>query len=201
VTTAETIERVWREESARVVGALARITRDLSLAEELAQDALVAALEEWPRSGVPDRPGAWLTTTAKHRALNALKRSRMIDRKHAMLVLPDDERYEPMPDDALRLIFTACHGDVRRHLHRCLDVATTRVILSAGFDNPESYLTPTTRRSRAPTFRASDIGFRCARTPQALRGTMPHVLVAREGLDRADAITFFPTDPNIFNKS
>ena len=118
MTTADAIARIWRDEAPRVVGTLARLTRDLSLAEEYAQDALVAALEEWPRSGVPERPGAWLTTAAKNRALNAIKRARMIDRKHALYAggEPADlaPELEPMPDDALRLIFTACHPILAR---------------------------------------------------------------------------------------
>jgi RNA polymerase sigma factor (sigma-70 family) len=117
------IAAVWRGESARVVGVLARIVRDVGLAEELAQDALVAALEEWPRSGVPDRPGAWLMTTAKNRALNAVRRARMMERKHDDLAHevanePPLEALEAaletamdrdVTDDVLRLVFTACH--------------------------------------------------------------------------------------------
>ena len=106
------IERVWRDEAARLVGALVRITRDLSLAEEMAQDALIAALETWALTGVPEKPGAWLMTTARNRALNAIKRAKLIERKHALLV--EDGVYEPMPDDALRLIFIACHPVVAR---------------------------------------------------------------------------------------
>src|SRR5262245_29067315 len=80
--THSAIPAAWRGASARVAGGRARIGRDVGLAEELAHDALVAALEEWPRSGVPARPGAWLMTTAKNRALNTLRRARMMDRKH-----------------------------------------------------------------------------------------------------------------------
>ena len=76
------IEAVWRIESARLIAGLARIVRDVGLAEDLAQDALVAALEQWPESGVPDNPGAWLTATAKHRAIDVLRRGKMLDRKH-----------------------------------------------------------------------------------------------------------------------
>src|SRR5690606_38085897 len=78
-----TVEAVWRIEAPRIVGALARLVGDLSVAEDLAQDALVAALERWPESGVPDRPGAWLLGTAKHRAIDWLRRGRMLERKHA----------------------------------------------------------------------------------------------------------------------
>src|SRR2546427_5306199 len=83
--THRVIDAVWRIESARVIAGLARIVRDVGLAEELAQDALVAALEQWPESGVPDNPGAWLMTTAKHRAIDRLRRSKMLERKHEEL--------------------------------------------------------------------------------------------------------------------
>src|SRR5258706_419973 len=80
--THSAIEAVWRIESAKIVAGLARMTRDVGLAEELAQDALVAALERWPTSGVPVNPGAWLMTTAKHRAIDRLRRARLVERKH-----------------------------------------------------------------------------------------------------------------------
>ena len=116
-----TIEAVWRIESARLIAGLARMVRDVGLAEELAQDALVSALERWPQSGVPDNPGAWLMTAAKHRAIDQLRRKKLIERKHEALayeaegeaadgkselesMLDDD-----IGDDLLRLIFTACH--------------------------------------------------------------------------------------------
>src|SRR5215510_829713 len=83
--THRAIEAVWRIESARLIAGLARLVRDVGLAEELAQDALVAALEQWPESGVPDNPGAWLMATAKNRALNLLRRGKMLDRKHEQL--------------------------------------------------------------------------------------------------------------------
>ncbi len=79
------IVAIHKVESARLVAGLMRIVRDIGIAEELAQDALVAALEEWPRSGVPDNPGAWLMTTAKNRALNAVRRGRLLDQKHVEL--------------------------------------------------------------------------------------------------------------------
>jgi predicted RNA polymerase sigma factor len=80
--THRTIDAVWRIESPKLIAALARIVRDVGLAEELAQDALVAALEQWPESGVPENPGAWLMATAKHRAINAWRRGKMQERKH-----------------------------------------------------------------------------------------------------------------------
>ncbi|MEP6939306.1 MAG: sigma-70 family RNA polymerase sigma factor [Rudaea sp.] len=115
-----TIEAVWRIESARLIAGLARMLRDVGAAEELAQDALVAALEHWPVEGVPDRPGAWLMTTAKNRALDRLRRQQLLERKQTeighdaevqMATLPDFERSadDDIGDDLLRLIFTACH--------------------------------------------------------------------------------------------
>src|SRR5262249_56443573 len=83
--THRTIDAVWRIESARLIAGLARIVRDVGLAEELAQDALVAALEQWPESGVPENPGAWLMATAKHRAIDLVRRERLVERKHAEL--------------------------------------------------------------------------------------------------------------------
>ena len=113
-----TIEAVWRIESAKIIAALARMTRDVGLAEELAQDALVAALEQWPQDGAPRNPGAWLMGTAKHRAIDLLRRRAMSERKHEELGREIDATaevaWEPpldedMGDDLLRLIFTACH--------------------------------------------------------------------------------------------
>jgi RNA polymerase sigma-70 factor (ECF subfamily) len=121
--THRAIQAVWSIESARVIASLARIVRDLGLAEELAQDALLAALEQWPDSGIPDNPGAWLMATAKHRALNSLRRGKMLERKHTELGHQLDLQTEPerliqqlesaldddVGDDLLRLIFTSCH--------------------------------------------------------------------------------------------
>ena len=123
--THQAIAAVWRIESARIVAAVARMVRDLGVAEELAQDALVAALEHWPRDGVPDKPGAWLMTTAKRRALDQLRRNKMQGEKleelgldleaQEALVVPDfvdaldAARQDDIGDDLLRLIFTACH--------------------------------------------------------------------------------------------
>ncbi|HXO18839.1 MAG TPA: RNA polymerase sigma factor [Thermoanaerobaculia bacterium] len=114
------IDAVWRIESARLIAGLARIVRDVGLAEELAQDALVVALERWPESGVPENPGAWLMATAKHRAIDALRRRQMRERKHEelgkeiatqQLATPDLDAQldDDVGDDLLRLIFTACH--------------------------------------------------------------------------------------------
>lgn len=112
------IEAVWRIESARVIAGLARFVRDVGLAEDLAQDALVAALEKWPESGIPDNPGAWLMATGKHRAIDHLRRQERYARKLAEIGR-DVEQQEPpdidaqldddIGDDMLRLVFTACH--------------------------------------------------------------------------------------------
>jgi RNA polymerase sigma factor (sigma-70 family) len=123
--THQAIAAVWRLESAKIVASLARMTRDLGVAEELAQDALVAALEHWPREGVPDNPGAWLMTTAKRRALDHLRRDKLHGAKlqelghdleaQEALIVPDfvdaldAARQDDIGDDLLRLIFTACH--------------------------------------------------------------------------------------------
>src|SRR5213082_1872534 len=119
--THEAIDAVWRIESARLIAGLTRITGDVGLAEDLAQDALVSALERWPESGVPDNPGAWLMATAKHRAIDQLRRGKMLDRKHEQLgheldagrdgALPDLDAAidDPIGDDLLRLMFISCH--------------------------------------------------------------------------------------------
>src|ERR1700751_4560251 len=80
-----TIDALWRIESAKIIAGLARVVRDVGLAEELAQDALVVALERWPESGIPDNPGAWLMATTKHRAIDLFRRNKLLDRKHSEL--------------------------------------------------------------------------------------------------------------------
>ena len=128
--THDAIATVWRLESARVIAAVARITHDLGVAEELAGDALVAALEHWPRDGVPANAGAWLTTTAKRRALDHLRHRAMAAAEHQALARDDEAREavyvpsvtdtliaaeaDPVGDDLLRLIFTACHPVLTR---------------------------------------------------------------------------------------
>ena len=119
--THRAIDAVWRIESARLIAGLARIVRDVGLAEELAQDALVVALEKWPESGVPENPGAWLMATAKNRALDRLRRGKVVERKHEELGRELEARQsmaaadfeaaidDDIGDDLLRLIFTACH--------------------------------------------------------------------------------------------
>ena len=115
-----TIDAVWRIESPRLIAGLMRIVRDVGLAEDLAQDALVAALEQWPESGVPDNPGAWLMATAKHRAIDHFRRNSRIERKHEELgrelgakemAVPDLDSAldDNVGDDLLRLVFISCH--------------------------------------------------------------------------------------------
>jgi RNA polymerase sigma factor (sigma-70 family) len=123
--THRAIEAVWRIESARIIASLARMVRDVGLAEELAQDALVTALEQWPAAGVPENPGAWLMAAAKHRALDWLRRGKLLERKHEELgreleldqeiatadaaAARDAALDDEVGDDLLRLVFIACH--------------------------------------------------------------------------------------------
>ena len=131
-----TIEAVWHMESARIIGALARVLRDVGLAEELAQDALVAALEQWPAGGVPDNPAAWLTAAAKHRAIDLIRRRELHARKADALTYEIENQLidaapdldaaierafdEPIGDDLLRLIFIACHPVLSREARLAL---------------------------------------------------------------------------------
>jgi len=114
------IDAIWRIESAKLIAGLARIVRDVGLAEDLAQEALIAALEQWPAQGIPDKPGAWLMATAKRRAIDHFRRGQMLNRKHEELGREYEIREQTVPDldaalddeigdDLLRLIFTACH--------------------------------------------------------------------------------------------
>src|SRR6202166_2641222 len=119
--THRAIEAVWRIESARIIAGLTRIVRDIGLAEELAQDSLVAALEQWPQSGIPDNPRAWLMATAKHRAIDHFRRNKRLERKHQELgrelqaqqemAVPDFNAAldDNVGDDLLRLLFISCH--------------------------------------------------------------------------------------------
>ena len=154
-TTHRVVEAVWRIESAKLVAALARVTGDVGLAEELAQDALVAALERWPETGVPDKPAAWLMATAKHRAVDVFRRAERLERKTAELGRelvgaeePDwaaalvEALDEVVEDDLLRLVFTACHPVLSREARvaltlRLLGGLTTAEIARA-FLVPES---------------------------------------------------------------
>ena len=123
--THRAIDAVWRIESAKIIAGLTRIVRNVGLAEELAQDALVAALERWPESGIPENPGAWLMATAKHRAIDVLRRNQLLERKHRELgyeleaqemTVPDMEAAidDEVGDDLLRLVFISCHPVLSR---------------------------------------------------------------------------------------
>src|SRR6187455_470806 len=117
----KTIEAVWRIEQAKIIASIARMVRDVSLAEEFAHDALVAALTQWQEKGIPDKPGAWLMATGKRRAIDHLRRAKMLDRKHSEIgydmeieqshSVPDIEAAldDDIGDDLLSLVFTACH--------------------------------------------------------------------------------------------
>src|SRR5271168_3299252 len=118
--THRAIDAVWRIESPRLIAGLTRMVRDVGVAEDLAQDALVAALEQWPKSGVPDNPGAWLMATAKHRAIDRFRRSARLERKldevgrefaSKEMAVPDlvSALDDDVGDDLLRLMFTCCH--------------------------------------------------------------------------------------------
>jgi len=126
-----TILAVWRIEQPRLITGLSRMLRDVTLAEDLTQEALLAALEHWPAMGVPEKPGAWLMATAKRRALDQLRRRRMLDRKHEMLIRDMEQEQQTMPDpdaaldddigdELLRLIFTACHPRLSREARAAL---------------------------------------------------------------------------------
>src|SRR6267154_4153784 len=128
-----TILTVWRIEQPRLITGLSRMLRDVPLAEDLTQEALLAALEHWPATGVPEKPGAWLMATAKRRALDHLRRGRMLSRKHAMIASDLEQEQQVMPDldsgldddigdELLRLIFTACHPLLAREARAALSL-------------------------------------------------------------------------------
>ena len=128
-----TILAVWRIEQPRLITGLSRMLRDVPLAEDLTQEALLAALEHWPATGVPEKPGAWLMATAKRRALDQLRRNRMLSRKHAMVALdlaqeqqimpdPDTALDDDIGDELLRLIFTSCHPLLSREARAALSL-------------------------------------------------------------------------------
>jgi RNA polymerase sigma factor (sigma-70 family) len=137
-----TIDAIYRIERARLIAGLARMVRDVGLAEELAQDALLTALERWPELGVPDNPGAWLMATAKHRAIDALRRGKRLDQKHVELAYVLDAEHDAKPDpsavideqlgdDLLRLLFIACHPVLSREARLAL---TLRLLGGLGTD-------------------------------------------------------------------
>ncbi|HTG05524.1 MAG TPA: sigma-70 family RNA polymerase sigma factor, partial [Bradyrhizobium sp.] len=126
-----TILAVWRIEQPRLITSLSRMLRDVPLAEDLTQEALLAAVEHWPATGVPEKPGAWLMATAKRRALDQLRRRRMLERKHEIMARDMEQDQQAMPDwdaaldddigdELLRLIFTACHPLLSREARAAL---------------------------------------------------------------------------------
>ncbi len=183
MTASEThraIDAVWRNESAKLIAGLARFAGDVGLAEDLAQDALVAALEQWPESGVPDNPGAWLMAAAKHRAIDAMRRRTMLDRKHAELgvelearqagVAPDLDAAidDHVGDDLLRLVFVACHPVLSREARvaltlRLLGGLTTDEIARA-FLVPEATIAQRIVRAKR-TLSAARVPFEVPRGP------------------------------------
>jgi RNA polymerase sigma factor (sigma-70 family) len=186
--TDRTIDAVWRIESARLIAGLTRVVRDLAVAEDLAQDALVAALEQWPESGIPDNPGAWLMATAKRRGIDALRRRVTLERKQALigreleilqqLDQPDlAAQVEHVQDDVLRLVFMTCHPVLSREAR----VALTLRLLG-GLSTPEI----------ARAFLASDgtVAQRIVRAKRTLAAAqVPFEVPARDELaDRLSAV-------------
>jgi RNA polymerase sigma factor (sigma-70 family) len=148
-----TVLAVWRFEQPRLITSLSRMLRDVPLAEELTQDALLAALEHWPATGIPEKPGAWLMATAKRRALDHLRRRPMLARTHAMVALDLEQEQQAMPDldaaldddigdELLRLIFTACHPLLSREARAALSLrmicGLTAVEIARAFLVPEA---------------------------------------------------------------
>ena len=181
----EVVTRVWREESARLVGALTRMTRDLGLAEDLAQDALVAALQQWPRDGVPDNPAAWLMQTAKRRAVDSFRRADTLRRRttelgHALereeVDMPDlDAFVDHIDDDVLRLVFLTCHPALSPDSRAAL---TLRLV--GGLTVPEI--------ARAFLTKDATIGQRISRAKKSLEGESIELPVGQEREDRLDDV-------------
>jgi RNA polymerase sigma factor (sigma-70 family) len=181
-TTQDVVQRVWRDESARLVGALTRMTRDLGLAEDLAQDALVAALQQWPREGVPDNPAAWLMQTAKRRAIDHFRRADTLRRRtaevgHALqereeVDMPDlDAFVDHIDDDVLRLIFLTCHPALSPESRAAL---TLRLV--GGLTVPEI--------ARAFLTKDATVGQRISRAKKTLAGESFELPVGREREER-----------------
>ena len=190
--THRTIDAVWRIESPRIIAGIARIVRDIGLAEELAQDALVAALEQWPASGIPDNPGAWLTAAAKHRAIDHFRRNKRLEQKHEELRyqqegqqnVPDYDSAldDEFGDDLLRLVFTACHpvlsAEARVALTLRLLGGLTTAEIARAYLIPEATVAQRIVRAKRTLVRKSS-AFRSA----ARRGTgRPSVVGARSSL-------------------
>src|SRR3954468_2581235 len=150
----KTIEAIWRIESAKIIAGLTRVVKDVGLAEDLAQDALLLALEKWPTSGIPDNPGAWLMGTAKHRAIDSVRRSALFEKKQGQIATEIEDHHasaardldaeidDHVGDDLLRLVFTSCHpvlsmeGRVALTLRLLGGLTTTEI--ARAFLTPES---------------------------------------------------------------
>ena len=181
----DAVQRVWRDESARLVGALTRLTRDLALAEDLAQDALVAALQQWPRDGVPDNPAAWLMQTAKRRAVDSFRRADTLRRRTTELGqalereevdMPDlDAFVDHIDDDVLRLIFLTCHPALSPESRAAL---TLRLV--GGLTVPEI--------ARAFLTKDATVGQRISRAKKTLEGESIELPVGREREQRLDDV-------------
>ena len=198
------IEAVWRIESARLIAGLARMVGDVGVAEDLAQDALVAALEQWPASGVPDNPGAWLMTTAKRRGIDQLRRKQMLERKHAELGTELEARQETAPDldaaiddqigdDLLSLIFTACHPVLTTEARTALtlrllggltteEIARAFLVPTATISSVRSPAGPTSAPAWPRCSRSStSSSMRATRPPPATSGYDPRCAKTRSG--------------------
>jgi RNA polymerase sigma factor (sigma-70 family) len=179
------VQRVWRDESARLVGALTRMTRDLSLAEDLAQDALVAALQQWPRDGVPDNPAAWLMQTAKRRAIDQFRRNDTLRRRTAELgqalereevdMTDLDAFVDHIDDDVLRLVFLTCHPALSPESRAAL---TLRLV--GGLTVPEI--------ARAFLTKDATVGQRISRAKKTLAGESFDLPVGAEREARLDDV-------------
>jgi RNA polymerase sigma factor (sigma-70 family) len=184
-STQDAIQQVWRDESARLVGALTRMTRDLGLAEDLAQDALVAALQQWPSQGVPDNPAAWLMQTAKRRAIDHFRRADTLRRRTTELGqalqreegdMPDlDAFVDHIDDDVLRLVFLTCHPALSPESRAAL---TLRLV--GGLTVPEI--------ARAFLTKDATVGQRISRAKKALEGESFDLPVGSEREERLDDV-------------
>jgi len=184
VTASDThraIDAVWRIESAKLIAGLTRIVRDVGLAEDLAQDALLAALEKWPETGVPDNPGAWLMATAKHRAIDTFRRAERVQRKHEEFGHELETRQEAMVreleeaidddigDDVLRLIFMSCHPILSREARAALTLrllgGLTTDEIARGFLAPEATIAQRIVRAKR-TLTDAHVPFEVPRGPE-----------------------------------
>ena len=187
--THRTIDAVWKIESPKIIGALTRMVRDVGLAEDLAQDALVAALEQWPDQGVPDNPGAWLMTIAKHRAIDRLRRNQLLERKHEELgrelealemALPDltSAIDDPVGDDLLRLVFISCHPMLSTEARAALTLrllgGLTTVEIARAFLASEPTIAQRIVRAKR-TLAEAQVPFEIPRGPE-LTARLPSVL-------------------------